>query len=96
MYFWARPVRLSARPAEGVVYDLVVTLERSGFRLRVYKPPISVYRKQSQGFLQPRAHFSVTLDLVRLVASRIISVAEIILDFRSILMHASPPQIPKS
>ena len=44
--FWARPARLSARLAEGVVYDLgVVTLEHSGFRLCVYKSPISVYQK---------------------------------------------------
>jgi len=41
----ARPARLSARLAEGIVYDLsVIALERSGFRLYVYKPPIAVYR----------------------------------------------------
>jgi len=44
--FWTRLARLSARLAEDVVYDLgVISLERSGFRQCVYKPPIAVYRK---------------------------------------------------
>jgi len=54
------PVRLSARLAEGVVYDLdVITLECSGFGLCVYKPPITVYRKEwvVGRFLHPQAHF---------------------------------------
>jgi len=57
--FWARPVRFLAWLAEGVVYDLgVITLERSVFRLCVYKPPIAVYRKVGLWwFLQPQAHF---------------------------------------
>jgi len=40
---WAQPTRLSAGLAEGVVYDLgAITLERSGFHLCVYKPPIAI------------------------------------------------------
>lgn len=41
-----RPARLSARLADGVVYDLSgITLEPCGFRLCVYKPSSTAYRK---------------------------------------------------
>jgi len=50
--------RGDCRLAKGVVYDLgVITLERSGSRACVYKPPIAVYRTRLWGSFNLRLIF---------------------------------------